>query len=118
MPRVHAANAPPVRASLPADPRPRAAAHEQKQEDPPGMADETDPGSAQPTAEDPDARDAALREGLAPWFPEATLSIDLDRVTALSEDRERLWKQVSDAEFLSRAEKRRMLGLPEEEESQ
>ncbi len=65
MPRVHAANAPPVRASLPADPRPRAAAHEQKQEDPPGMADETDPGSAQPTAEDPDARDAALREGLA-----------------------------------------------------
>ncbi|MEM6475403.1 MAG: phage portal protein [Pseudomonadota bacterium] len=61
---------------------------------------------------------AALREGLAPWFPEASLSIDLDQVTALSEDRERLWKQVSDAEFLSRAEKRRMLGLPEEEESQ
>lgn len=58
---------------------------------------------------------AALREGLAPWFPDAQLGIDLDRVPALSEDRERLWSQVSDAEFLSRAEKRQMLGLPPEE---
>jgi HK97 family phage portal protein len=58
---------------------------------------------------------AALREGLAPWFPEAELRIDLDRVPALSEDRERLWSQVSDADFLSRAEKRQMLGLPPEE---
>ena len=54
---------------------------------------------------------AALREGLAPWFPEATLGIDLDRVTALSEDRERLWSQVAGADFLTRAEKRQMLGL-------
>ena len=58
---------------------------------------------------------AAIREGLAPWFPEAELRIDLDRVPALSEDRERLWSQVSDADFLSRAEKRQMLGLPPEE---
>ncbi len=58
---------------------------------------------------------AALREGLAPWFPDCQLGIDLDRVPALSEDRERLWSQVSDAEFLSRAEKRQMLGLPAEE---
>jgi len=58
---------------------------------------------------------AALREGLAPWFPEAVLGIDLDRVPALSEDRERLWSQVADAEFLSRAEKRQMLGLSPEE---
>ncbi|MEP0189156.1 MAG: phage portal protein [Erythrobacter sp.] len=57
----------------------------------------------------------ALREGLEPWFPQASLAVDLDRVTALSEDRERLWKQVSDAEFLTRAEKREMLGLPTEE---
>ncbi len=57
----------------------------------------------------------ALREGLEPWFPQASLAVDLDRVTALSEDRERLWKQVSDAEFLTRAEKREMLGLPAEE---
>ncbi len=60
---------------------------------------------------------SALREGLAPWFPNASMAIDLDRVTALSEDRERLWKQVSDADFLSRAEKREMLGLSPEEEN-
>ncbi len=61
---------------------------------------------------------AALQEGLAPWFPEAAITVDLDRITALSEDRERLWKQVSDAEFLSRAEKRQMLGFAAEEDSQ
>ncbi|MEM8724559.1 MAG: phage portal protein [Pseudomonadota bacterium] len=58
---------------------------------------------------------SALREGLSAWFPEATLGIDLDQITALSEDRERRWKQVSDAEFLTRAEKRAMLGLPPED---
>ena len=58
---------------------------------------------------------ASLREGLAPWFPETVLGIDLDMVPALSEDRERLWSQVSDADFLSRAEKRQMLGFPPEE---
>jgi HK97 family phage portal protein len=58
---------------------------------------------------------AALREGLAPWFPDAELGIDLDRVPALSEDRERLWSQVSEADFLTRAEKRQMLGLNSEE---
>jgi HK97 family phage portal protein len=54
---------------------------------------------------------AALSEGLAPWFPGATLAIDLDRIPALAEDRERLWAQVSAADFLSDAEKRQMLGL-------
>ena len=58
---------------------------------------------------------AALREGLEPWFAGATLGIDLDQVAALSEDRERLWTQVTDADFLSRAEKRQMLGLPAKE---
>ncbi|WP_252259161.1 phage portal protein [Erythrobacter aurantius] len=61
---------------------------------------------------------SALSEGLAPWFPEARLTIDLDRITALSEDRERLWKQVSEADFLSRSEKRVLLGFAAEEESQ
>jgi len=61
---------------------------------------------------------AALREGLAPWFAKAELGIDLDRVPALSEDRERLWSQLSDADFLSRAEKRQMLGLSPEENVQ
>jgi HK97 family phage portal protein len=53
----------------------------------------------------------ALCEGLAPWYPQAKLSVDLDRVPALSEDRERLWKQLSDADFLSEDEKRAMLGF-------
>ena len=56
---------------------------------------------------------SALAEGLAPWFADAQLSVDLDRVPALSEDRERLWAQVSEASFLSDAEKRRILGIAE-----
>ena len=52
-----------------------------------------------------------LQEGLAAWFPDARLVVDLDQVPALAEDRERLWSQVSTADFLSDAEKRAMLGL-------
>ncbi len=55
---------------------------------------------------------AALGEGLSPWFPKASLAIDLDRVPALSEDREKLWGMVGSADFLSPAEKRTLLGLP------
>ena len=54
---------------------------------------------------------SGLQEGLAPWFPQASLAVDLDRVPALSEDRERLWAQVSGADFLSAEEKRAMLGF-------
>jgi len=54
---------------------------------------------------------SALVEGLAIWFPNAALTIDLDRVPALAEDRERLWTQVSAADFLSDDEKRVMLGI-------
>ncbi len=57
----------------------------------------------------------ALGEGLEPWFPAAGLTIDLDRIPALAEDRERLWAQVSAAGFLSDGEKRAMLGLPDVE---
>ncbi|GGY99561.1 phage portal protein [Novosphingobium colocasiae] len=56
---------------------------------------------------------AGLGEGLAAWFPDARLAVDLDRVPALAEDRERLWSQVSGAGFLDDAEKRTLLGLPE-----
>jgi len=55
---------------------------------------------------------SALAEGLETWFPDAKLAIDLDRVPALAEDRERLWAQVSAADFLTDAEKRALLGLP------
>jgi len=52
-----------------------------------------------------------ISQGLAPWFPDVRLAVDLDRVPALSEDRERLWRQVSAADFLSDDEKRAMLGI-------
>lgn len=61
---------------------------------------------------------AALLEGLAPWYPDATLSVDLDQVPALAEDREKLWKQVSGADFLTDGEKRQLLGFPAEPEPQ
>ncbi|MEM9780867.1 MAG: phage portal protein, partial [Pseudomonadota bacterium] len=41
-----------------------------------------------------------------------TLQPELDRVPALSAEREALWRRVGEADFLSMAEKRRLLGLP------
>jgi len=52
-----------------------------------------------------------LAQGLSGWFPQAMLRVDLDRVTALAEDRERLWRQVAAAGFLTDEEKRALLGL-------
>jgi Phage portal protein len=52
----------------------------------------------------------AIGEGLRTWFPGATLTIDLDAVGALAEDRERLWAQVSAADFLTLDEKRALVG--------
>jgi phage portal protein BeeE len=52
-----------------------------------------------------------LSEGLRPWFPKLELSVDLDRVPALAEDRQQLWAQVTAADFLEPAEKRALLGL-------
>ncbi|WP_133366661.1 phage portal protein [Qipengyuania sediminis] len=58
-----------------------------------------------------------LAHGLGPWFPEAALKVDLDRVPALADDREALWAQVSAADFLSDGEKRALLGLQQENKS-
>ena len=52
-----------------------------------------------------------LAQGLAPWFADKALRVDLDRVPALAEDRETLWAQVSAADFLSDEEKRKLLGI-------
>lgn len=52
-----------------------------------------------------------MQDGLRPSFPGLALTVDLDRVPALSEDREKLWAQVSTADFLTDEEKREMLGL-------
>lgn len=61
---------------------------------------------------------SALQEGLSPWFSGSSIAVDLDKITALSEDRERLWKQVSDADFLTRSEKRELLGFEPQEDVQ
>ncbi len=53
----------------------------------------------------------ALNEALVRWWPAGAVRIDLDRVTALADEREALWGQVTAADFLSRAEKRRLLGV-------
>jgi HK97 family phage portal protein len=52
-----------------------------------------------------------IAQGVGAWWPDTALSIDLDKVPALSEDREKLWAQVSAADFLSPEEKRAMLGI-------
>ena len=52
-----------------------------------------------------------LSGALAAWWPETKLAVDRDQIPALSEDRERLWKQVCEADFLSPEEKRAMLGV-------
>ena len=52
-----------------------------------------------------------LGAALAAWWPGLRLEVDLDRISALAEERERLWRQVSAADFLSDAEKREMLGF-------
>ncbi len=54
---------------------------------------------------------SALSAYLQDWWPGLVLSVDRDAVPALSEDRERLWAQVSGASFLTDMEKRAMLGL-------
>lgn len=54
---------------------------------------------------------SALGAALGHWWPGLTLAVDLDRISALAEERGQLWQQVSAAEFLSDAEKREMLGF-------
>jgi HK97 family phage portal protein len=58
-----------------------------------------------------------IGSALSAWWPGLKLEVDVDQVTALSEDRERLWAQVSAADFLNRSEKREMLGFEGEGQS-
>lgn len=53
----------------------------------------------------------AISAALGAWWPGVRLALDVDQVTALAEDRERLWAQVTAADFLTREEKRAMLGF-------
>lgn len=50
------------------------------------------------------------------WWPELSFDFDRDAIPALAHDRERLWRQVSSASFLSDSEKRLILGMSQEEE--
>ena len=52
-----------------------------------------------------------LADGLRAHFAGLSLGVDLDQVAALSEERERLWAQVTSADFLDRDEKRALLGI-------
>jgi HK97 family phage portal protein len=54
---------------------------------------------------------AALAQGLSDAFPGLTLDIDLEQITALAEDRERLWAQLSAADFLTMDERREAAGF-------
>lgn len=56
---------------------------------------------------------AALGAWLSEFNGDAVeLKPDLDQVPALAAERDAQWKRVSDADFLSDAEKRTLLGLP------
>ena len=53
-----------------------------------------------------------LQSWLRPWFDDALIiSPDLEKVPALSEDRNTLWQRLTAADFLSAAEKRALAGL-------
>ncbi|WP_294288250.1 phage portal protein [uncultured Sphingomonas sp.] len=54
---------------------------------------------------------SGLAQGLRPWFADAALSVDVDKVPAMAEDRATAWASVTAADFLSVEEKRAMLGI-------
>lgn len=56
---------------------------------------------------------AAVGRWLADWMGEdVELKPDLDQVSALATERDAQWARVAQADFLTTAEKRKMLGLP------
>ena len=73
-----------------------------------------------------------LAHGLAGWFAQEeggalgaespaqplSLKVNMNHIPALAEERERLWTQVGAADFLSREEKRAMVGIGETENNQ
>jgi phage portal protein BeeE len=55
-----------------------------------------------------------MAEGLSDWFGPVKFAVDLDRISELTEDRERLWQRIEAASFLTRAEIREQLGFSAE----
>lgn len=56
---------------------------------------------------------SALAQGLRGAMPGLVLSVDMNRLPALADERAALWSQVAGADFLSPEEKRAMLGIGE-----
>ena len=54
---------------------------------------------------------AGLEALLGDWLGEVRLQVDTDRISELAEDRAKLWGMLSAADFLTRAEKRDMVGF-------
>lgn len=52
-----------------------------------------------------------IAQGLRGWFPGAELRVDLNKVSALAEERMALWHEVSAADWLTADEKKAMLGV-------
>jgi HK97 family phage portal protein len=52
-----------------------------------------------------------LSDALASWWPGFRFAVDLDRIGALASEREKLWRQLNGAKFLTDAEKRELLGF-------
>ena len=52
-----------------------------------------------------------LAQGLGAWTPGLALSVDMDQVAALADERSALWERVGAADFLSDEQKRALVGL-------
>ncbi|KQM14566.1 portal protein [Sphingomonas sp. Leaf24] len=53
----------------------------------------------------------ALGQAIDGWIGSGALRVDLDRVVALSDERDQLWARVAGADFLTPEEKRTLVGL-------
>lgn len=54
---------------------------------------------------------AALGQAIDVWIGSGALGVDLDRVVALSDERDQLWARVGAADFLTAEEKRALVGM-------
>jgi HK97 family phage portal protein len=54
---------------------------------------------------------AALGQAIDGWIGSGALGVDLDRVVALSDERDQLWARVGAADFLTAEEKRALVGM-------
>jgi HK97 family phage portal protein len=57
-----------------------------------------------------------VSEALRDWVGPVRLAVDTDAISELAEDRERLWQMVSQADFISKDEKRELLGFERREQ--